>query len=90
MGNIVTNEILDNTTIPNNQLNTSSTDTPNTNSKTILGDYILLWAKNHYSISSTSPNTNVNIIYYKNQLKKRACCTNYSMVPIGLPGLTSN
>jgi len=86
MGNIITQDIT-NTPRADNLLNTS-TNTINTNSDTILGDYIYSWALNHYSINSISPNSG-DPLYYTDQLKKRACCTKSSSVSIGLPGLSS-
>lgn len=87
MGNIITNSTTNNPH-PDNQLNTS-TNTINTNSNTILGDYIYSWALNYYSINSLSPNS-WDRLYHTDQLKKRACCTKSTTISIGLPGLSSS
>lgn len=87
MGNIITNSTTNNPH-PDNQLNTS-TNTINTNSNTILGDYIYSWALNYYSINSLSPNS-WDRLYHTDQLKKRACCTKSTAISIGLPGLSSS
>jgi hypothetical protein len=50
----------------------------NLDTSTVLGKFINEWALNNYTVHPEFTETN--------QLKKRACCTMNSTIPIGLPG----